>query len=247
MVREASDDADEQRVIDDIREYGWHVVGVEADEDGPAFAYSVGIQQTLNHPEIIVFGLNDPETMMYIINTVGDEIRKGASFEDWHESDEILNGYSCVFRWVSTESYPDYLGYAKWYYQPEGFDALQCIWPDKQHRYPWHPECHPSFKQRQPILADDTDWPFHEGMNRAAITIGSVLDRSKPILLVTHSIDGDWQFLSGEAFDPEDGKIVSLHEILKLDETIASIADLPAGWQAEREGVNSPWQRSEIT
>lgn len=243
MVRTKGDDDDEQRVIDDIREYGWHVVGIEADEEGPAFAYSIGLQHTLQHPEIIVFGLNDAETMMYIINTVGDEIRKGSTFEDWHESDEILNGYSCMFRRVPAEAYPDYLGYAKWFYRPESFDVLQCFWPDKQHRYPWHPDCQESVKQRQPILAQDDAWPFHEGKNRAAFATGPVIDGSKPILLVSHSTDGDWQFLCGTTNRTEDAKLVCLETILDLDGSIAELADLPEGWQASRETSSSPWQR----
>lgn len=40
MVRTRGDDDDEQRVIDDVRQYGWHVVVINADDEGPGFAYS---------------------------------------------------------------------------------------------------------------------------------------------------------------------------------------------------------------
>lgn len=245
MVRTKSDDADEQRVIDDIQEFGWHVVGVEADEDGPAFAYSIGLQQTLNHPEIVVLGLNDAETMMYIINTVGEEVRKGSVFENWHESDEILNGYSCMFRKVSAEAYPDYFGYAQWYYRPESFPVLQCVWPDREHRYPWHTGCQPSIRQRQPILADDDGWPFHEGKNRAVFTTTGILDGSQPVLLVKHSTDGDWQFLTGATIQTSDGKLVGLEHIHDRDKSVGELADLLEGWQAVRPAPGSPWQRCE--
>ncbi len=247
MVREKGDDPDEQRVIDDIREYGWHVVGIEADESGPAFAYSVGLQHSFDHPEIIVFGLNDAETMMYIINTIGEAVQNGSAFEDWHESDQILNGYSCVFRKIPAEAYPDYLGYANWFYRPSPFAVLQCFWPDKQHRFPWDRDCNPTVQQRQPILSEQDDWPFCEGKNRLAFTTRPVIEGTRPISLVVHSADDDWQFLCGTTSKSEDGKLVSLETILAMDSSIASIADLPRGWQASRNSVDGDWQRSECS
>lgn len=92
MVRTRGEDFDEQRVIDDIERYGWHIVGIEADDEGPGFAYSVRMHHTLSHPEVIIFGLNSAEAMAQIINTVGDAVRDGAAFKDWHESDQILEG-----------------------------------------------------------------------------------------------------------------------------------------------------------
>ncbi len=50
--------------------------------------------------------------MGQIINAIGNEMRKGTKFEDWKESDGILEGYSCIFRQVDQGFYPDYLGYA---------------------------------------------------------------------------------------------------------------------------------------
>ncbi len=243
MVRTQGNDPEEQRVIDDVHQFGWHIVGVEDDPEGPAFAYSVGMFHTLNHPEIIIIGLNDAETMMHIINSIGDEIRKGAKFQDWHESDQILDGYSCMFRSVPTEVYPDYLGNAMWFHRPEPFPVLQCVWPDNQHRYPWHPECQSGIVQRQPVLARSLDWPFHEGKNRAAFTTSRVLEDSHPILLVSHDAEGDWQFLCGTTNRPADGKIVCLSTIVDLHPSVVELADLPVGWQAVRSTSSDSWRR----
>lgn len=152
MVRTRGEDADEQKVIDDIERFGWHIVGIEADEEGPGFAYSVGMHLTLGHPEVIVFGLNSAETMAQIINTVADAVRNGATFHDWHESEQIFEGYPCMFRRFPTEAYHEYLGYAIWFYRPESFPVLQCVWPDKQRLYPWEESCDSVVSQRQ--------WPF---------------------------------------------------------------------------------------
>src|SRR5262249_27846256 len=120
---------------------------------------------------------------------------------------------------------------------------LQCVWPDAQHRYPWHPEFPVALAQRQPVLSDDTSWPFHEGRNRAAFTTKPVLRDGHPILLVTHDQDGDWQFLCGTTNRPRDGQLVSLGCIFERDHTLAEVADLPEGWRAYRRAKGATWQR----
>ena len=46
MVRTSWQDDDERRVIEDVQQYGWHIVGVEDDQEGPGFAYSIGLYHT---------------------------------------------------------------------------------------------------------------------------------------------------------------------------------------------------------
>ncbi len=142
--------------------------------------------------------------------------------------------------------YAEYLGYARWFYQSDSFPVLQCIWPDKQHRYPWHPDCHPKVKERQPVLAQDHDWPFHEAKNLAVITTKRVIDDALPILLVSHDPEGDWQFLCGTTNRPKNGMIVSLGNIFDRDRSLAELADLPEGWKAVRKSADAPWRRSRV-
>lgn len=163
MVQTIWHDENERRVIEDVQKFGWHIVGVEDDPEGPAFAYSIGIYHTLKQPEIIIFGLNSMATMVRIVNAIGEEMRKGTKFEDWTESDQILEGYSCMFRHVHDGFYTKYLGFAIWFYRPDYFPVLQCVWPDRQGRYPWQPEFSAELYPRQPILARETPWRFHEG------------------------------------------------------------------------------------
>ena len=75
MVRTSWQDDDERRVIEDVQQYGWHIVGVDDDQEGPGFAYSIGLYHTLNQPEIIVFGLSSFKTMAQVIKYYwrGDE------------------------------------------------------------------------------------------------------------------------------------------------------------------------------
>ena len=246
MVRTHGDDESEQRVIDDVQRVGWHLVGVEGDSEGPAFVYSVGFQHSFGQPEIIIFGLNDTSTMAQIVNNIGDEIRNGSSFDDWYESDQVLNDYCCMFRNVEREYYPEYLGYAMWFYEGRDFSALQCVWPDKDGNYPWEPECSPELNEQQPLLSKGIGWPFHEGKNRAVFTTRQVLEGGYPVVLVTHDHEGNWQFLCGTTDDPKDGRLVGMATVIEKNPTILELVDLPVGWQAIRESTDRPWQRMRI-
>jgi len=65
-----------------------------------------------------------------------------------------------------------------------------------------------------------------------------------PILEVSHEEeDGAWQFHSGQTVTTKDLMIVGLDEIVRLDPSIAELADLPLGWQAQRQSINEPWVR----
>jgi hypothetical protein len=92
------------------------------------------------------------------------------------------------------------------------------------------------------------DWPFDDPPNVATISLRDIMERRRPILLVTHDADdGMWQFLDGrDAPDPADGVVLSLDCVLGLDPTIAELADLPVGWRAWRGDVNQPWQREPV-
>jgi hypothetical protein len=180
--------------------------------------------------------------MHRIINAVGEEVRSGERFEHLDESGDVLEGYNVAFRTVERRHYPDYIGYARWFYRGDDFPALQCVWPDSQHRYPWHADINAALARRQRLLTDDTSWPFQEGRNRAVFTTKPVLD-GHPILLVSHDQEGDWQFLCGTTSRTEDVKIVSLGCIFERDPTLVQVADLPEGWTASRRTKGVAWRR----
>lgn len=93
-------------------------------------------------------------------------------------------------------------------------------------------------------------WPFEDPRNVAVFTTADVIDRSLPIVHVTHDDDdGAWQFHSANGF-PDDIKgyrLVALEEIVTQDPTIAELADLPCGWRATRSGPGAAWRRERDT
>lgn len=55
-MREAKDEH-ERKALADVQQHGWHVLKVMEDNEGPAFAYTVGLYHSFGHPELIVVGL----------------------------------------------------------------------------------------------------------------------------------------------------------------------------------------------
>ncbi len=238
-------DDPERKLLADVREYGWHVLAVGAGDEYPPFGYTIGMYHSFGHPEIIVFGL-DVRVMFAIATGIGEHIKSGDRFEDWHESSNILEGYAVCFRNVERRHYRDHFGFARWFYQGDEFPVLQCVWPDAGGRYPWHPQFVAGLAERQPVLSDDRSWPFHEGKNRAVFTTRPVIHDNHPILLVSHDEEGEWHFVCGTTHQTEDGLTVSLVEMVQRDPTLAELADLPEGWKAVRPEAGAPWVRGTI-
>lgn len=141
----------ECQVLSNIAQYGWHVILIPEDDEGPAFAYSIGLHKSFNQPEVIVFGL-PLETMHRIINVIGELARACIRLQDHDSSSDVLEGYDVVFRRVGAEHYREFFGYARRYYKGNNFPAVQCIWPDAEGRYPWDARVPQSLKNRQPGL-----------------------------------------------------------------------------------------------
>jgi hypothetical protein len=91
---------------------------------------------------------------------------------------------------------------------------------------------------------NDDNWPFDQPPNCSVLTMRQVLEGLEPVLLVSHDADDHgWQFMGSTDAVIEDGRVVSLAGIVKLDPTIVQVADLPPGWQAYRDGTGCAWRR----
>lgn len=68
-----------------------------------------------------------------------------------------------------------------------------------------------------------------------------VFAQERPILFVVH-MEGDWQFLCGEAHEEDDlPRHVGVGHLLQRDPTLESIAHIPDGASAERQSVEHAW------
>jgi hypothetical protein len=235
----------QERIVQDVTQYGFHMALLEGDDYMPAFVYTIGLYQTYKHPEIICFGL-PTNLMSSIISHAGRLIKSGEKFNPNQPYQGFLEGYSIQFLTVAQEHYPDYLGYAHWFYEGCHFPVVQLLWPDKQHLYPWEEGFNPHWKFKQPLLDRNTDFKFYEESNRAVYTSKQVL-AGEPILYVYHDEEGDWQFYSEADPQLEDARLVCLEDVVKLDPSINKIYYLPYGRSAWRESIHAQWQRECFT
>jgi hypothetical protein len=141
----------DRKLLADIARVGWAVIGVAADDEGPAFAYSIGLFHTLGHPEVLIMGLR-PQIAMQLINDMGDSIRAGQRFEAGQRYDGIADGFPLAFIQMNRRYYREYLGYAIWFYRGPDFPVLQCVWPDKEGVFPGETDYDSRFFQVQRLL-----------------------------------------------------------------------------------------------
>ncbi len=151
MVRTKADDDHEQKVHDDIEKYGWHCVNIIAEGDDGPYSFSVGLQKSYNHPELIIFGLSS-EISHEILSLAVTEIQNGRPFDLNIPTSELLNDYVCVFVQVPKSEFHENVGFCLWYYHGDDFTLYQIVWPNRAGHFPWHSEVSASFRKNQPVL-----------------------------------------------------------------------------------------------
>jgi len=129
-------DESEQKVLDDIREFGQHVLAVAEDDEGPGFVYSIGLFENYAHPEIIIIGLRQ-ELAHLLINNIAFDIKEGKTFTPGEFHEGVLDDFLCYFAAVHPEHYRDFVGWARWYYGGDDFPLVQCIYPTTNGVFPW--------------------------------------------------------------------------------------------------------------
>jgi len=130
------DEAD-KKLLADVERYGWHCLHVHDRDTIPHWSFSIGVFESWQHPELVVFGLKE-ETAHTLLAQLVNRVKEGERFTVEHDYDDILDDYSCRFVTVDPQWYAAFLGYAQWFYESaDGFPALQLVWPDKGGRYPW--------------------------------------------------------------------------------------------------------------
>ena len=90
-----------------IEKYGLSVIQIEATTYLPSFAYSVGLTETFNHPEIICFGLSI-QLLHEIINDVADIIREEGKIDPDKEYDNVFQNSRAKFLKIDKRNIGDY-------------------------------------------------------------------------------------------------------------------------------------------
>ena len=144
----------EQKVHDDIKKHGCHVMGVFEDEEYPSFSYSIGMEESVSSPEIIVVGLKH-SLAQSIINNYHSRIKNGEVFGVGKKYPGFLGGFEVCFIEISNENREELLCWADWYYERKPFRALQMVYPNTSGVWPWEEEASESFLWWQRILNEN--------------------------------------------------------------------------------------------
>ena len=151
MVRQAGEDASEQKVIDDIATHGWHGVHIAADEVGPGYSFTIGAYHSFGLPEFLIMGLPQA-TGQQILDLALDAVRSGAISDFTQTTDTLLEGHPCAFVRVPVSQYRDYVGYARWYYRGNDFTLYQIVWPSRDGHFPGDAQARAQYAASQPLL-----------------------------------------------------------------------------------------------
>jgi hypothetical protein len=144
-------DDGETKALQDIEDYGCHVIHVLEDEEHPKFTYSLGIEKCAGEPELIVAGL-ERETAHFIINEYNDRVRSGQGLEPGKRASGFIDGFDVEFRLVHPSHYRNYFGWALWLYKGPNFRVLQAIWPTTRGVWPWQEGASEWYLHVQPLL-----------------------------------------------------------------------------------------------
>jgi len=141
----------EQKAIDDIESFGCHILHVMEEGEYPRFTYSIGIEKTINKPDLIITGLKY-EIAHWMINEYNRRVSEGEVFEPSKYYDGFLDGFQVSFVEVEKEYYDEYFGWGLWYNNGDNFNMLQMVYPSTSGVWPWDNEAPEDFAWFQPLL-----------------------------------------------------------------------------------------------
>lgn len=118
-----------------MRRCGWAIQYVSS---APPVAYTVGLTG-FDHPEIAIFGLGQSQAAT-ALNALGELVRSGARLADGSEVPVL----GVPIKLFDLPNPADVLFTANQIYgrlREESVPALQAIYPDNDHVWPWEPGC----------------------------------------------------------------------------------------------------------
>ena len=149
-----------RRIIADVRrridEYGWSVQAVGTNCSVPGccgarggrstdadFGYTVGLTRFHDHPELIITGVPQMESV-HPLNVLGELVRGGRRLCHRDVVDGVAPGCPVQLVRVAPDNSARFLLHANELYRRPGkppVPALQVVWPDQMHRFPWDSGC----------------------------------------------------------------------------------------------------------
>ncbi|WP_019605050.1 DUF4262 domain-containing protein [Teredinibacter turnerae] len=141
----------DQKTLNDIREYGCHVLGVLEGEEEPTFTYSIGIFETQGKPELLILGL-DPKLAQSMVNQYNRLLKEGELFEAGKYYSGFLEGFDVCFVEVDKKYHNEYPLACNTHYGDSPYSVMQLIWPTTSGLWPWDENVSDFYLWSQPIL-----------------------------------------------------------------------------------------------
>ena len=145
----------EEEITEIVKKHGWYAASIY--DNQPPFLYSIGLMQTFNHPEFILFGL-EPKYAHALISELVRDIRAGKSFTQPDKTAVSVDGneHRIGMRPVHPTQHELHLGFAMGYCryigQTDELRAMQVFWPDRYGKFPFESGCNLDVYQLQPRL-----------------------------------------------------------------------------------------------
>lgn len=232
---------------------GWSAEDTPADGARSGFSFTVGLWHHFASPEVAIFGLDAPARMRYLAR-VGEAALDGRLVVPDQCQDDILGDRVVVPRPALASWHRHVFAAVLDFYRGQPVPVVQLVWADHAGRYPWVPDCDPGCAHSQPRLwdrartqpvwataPDPPGWAFAVPPDTVASASAPVAYGGAAATAVIHDEDGEWEFL-GAGEDGSDLTVVHLAHLVARQPDLAALADLPAGWEAQRIAPGA-WQR----
>lgn len=154
----------DRKAFQDVLADGCHILGIVPDSDAPpglpSYSFSIGFYLNLLHPEIVVSGLSN-QLSASIMNDIFAYCEEGRAITEGQSVSCSVDGKDVRFlaRTFPREKFPDFLGYANWFYRSllfrrkpsmnNEYPVIQLLWPDPEGKYPGQKGCRKSVEKAQ--------------------------------------------------------------------------------------------------
>src|SRR3954467_13541464 len=110
------DDQGDVKMLADIRDYGWQVVGIPDNDEGPGFCFTVGVYLRTLQPEILMMGI-PIEPSHRVLNSIAEYLLAGGTIAPGQRYGEFVDGRQVMFSPIHQSRFREYLGCANWFYR----------------------------------------------------------------------------------------------------------------------------------
>ena len=142
----------ERGILSAIDDSGYFLVGVlHETKENACFLYSVGLHHKFDHPEFLVIGLHR-DMAKHVGVKLGDRIADGERYAHGDIVDDLIPGYLCKFLDIPPVLTTDWMLSDNWFYGPQNYPAMQLVFQDEGHHWPWDDAAPIHFLLNQPIL-----------------------------------------------------------------------------------------------